>query len=121
MTSGPAGLLVPADRDRLEAITFDPAATVAFNEVTGCLAWSDEIPDGLSPAGREIVRDLLAARGLIHRGVPAEEWDRGSTVRMDLWNAALASGLRWNGFRRIVLTREQRALLERHLADTSLP
>jgi len=113
--------LSPADRALVEALVFDDAADVAYNAITACLVWADEVPRGLTPDGYETVRDLLGARGFIHRGVPIEDWDRGSTDRVDLWNAALAGGLRWPGFRRIALTRDQRALLERHLADDAIP
>lgn len=115
-------MLSAIDRTLVEGTLFDRHATPAFNEVTGCLAWPDELPDGLSTQGYDIVRDLLAARGLIHRGIPIDDWElEGYTDRIDRWNAALRSGLRWNGFQRIALTREQRELLDRHLADDSLP
>lgn len=113
--------LSPADRALVEALVFDTAADVSYNAITACLVWSDEVPPGLSRDGYDTVRDLLAARGFIHRGIPVEDWDRGFTDRVDRWNAALAEGLRWPGFRRLALTREQRALLERHLADESIP
>jgi hypothetical protein len=113
--------LSPADRALVEALRFDAAADVAYNAITACLVWADEVPRGLTPDGHETIRDLLGARGFIHRGIPIEDWDRGSTDRADRWNAALAEGLRWPGFQRLALTRDQRALLERHLADHSIP
>jgi hypothetical protein len=109
--------LSPADRERIEALWFDPDATIAFNEITACLVWSDEWPEGLSPAGYEYVRDLLGARGYLHRGVPLAEWDFGSSDRIERWTEAHASGLRWNGFRRLELGDRERALLERYLRD----
>jgi hypothetical protein len=108
-------VLSDGDRRLVDEQAFDPDAEASFNEVTWCLVWSDEIPDGLSRDGYEIVRDLLVARGLIHRGVPVESWDYGWMDRWERWNEALASGLRWNGFRRIGLTTAQRTLLSRHL------
>jgi hypothetical protein len=51
--------------------------------------------------------------------VPVAEWDFGSTERIERWNEALASDLRWNGFRRLELGPTERALLERYLADDS--
>jgi hypothetical protein len=114
-------MLSPSDRALVEALPFDAAAEVAYNAITACLVWADEVPKGLSREGYDIVRDLLAARGFIHRGVPIEDWDRGVSDRADRWNAALDAGLRWPGFRRLALTRDQRALLDRHLADDSIP
>ena len=109
------------DRALIEGLEFDASADVAYNVITACLVWADEVPTGLSRDGYDIVRDLLAARGFIHRGIPIEDWDRGVTDRADRWNAALAEGLRWPGFRRLALTRDQRALLDRHLSDDSIP
>ena len=108
-------LLSDDDRELVESLTFEADAGVSFNDITACLVWDDEVPDGLSRSGYHVVRDLLVARGLIHRGVPVEEWDYGWTERWDRWNEAIASGLRWNGFRRIALTQVQRALLEQYL------
>ena len=111
--------LSAADRELLEASVPGPAATVAFHEILGCLVWSDEVPPGLSPAGQDYVRDLLGARGYIHRGTPVEAWDFGATDRLERWNEALRTGLRWMGFQRLLLGPEHRALLERRLADES--
>jgi hypothetical protein len=102
--------LSPQDRALLESLPFDPNASAAYNEITGALAWSDEIPDGLSQAGYDYLRDLLAVRGYLHRGLPVER---------ERWDEALAVGLRWNGFRRVTLTTDQRALLERYIEDDS--
>jgi hypothetical protein len=107
------------DRERIEAVWFDPDATIAFSEIAGCLVWSDEVPEGLSPAGWDYLRDLLGARGYLHRGIPAREWDFGSPGRLERWNEARASGLRWNGFRRLDLGDDERQLLERYLRDDS--
>lgn len=114
-------MLGTTDRLLVEHQLFIEDATPAFNEVTGCLVWPDEIPEGLSREGFETVRNLLAARGLIHRGIVVEDWQAGFTELADEWNAALRTRLRWNGFQRIALTREQRATLDAYLADDSLP
>lgn len=110
-------MLSNADRALVEGQPFAAGSEPAYNEITACLVWPDEVPAGLSPAGYDVVRDLLGARGFIHRGVPIEEWDRGWTDRIERWNGAIGDGLRWNGFQRIALTSVQRALLERHLHD----
>jgi hypothetical protein len=109
-------VLSDADRELVEALDFLEAAEPSFNEVTACLVWPDEIPDGLSRDGYQIIRSLLIARGYLHRGVPVDEWDFGVPARWEAWNDVLLSGLRWNGFRRLALTAAQRAELRRHLA-----
>lgn len=113
--------LSPADRALVEALVFDADAEVSYHAIAACLVWADEVPAGLTPGGYETIRDLLVARGFIHRGLVIEDWDRGATERANLWNAALEEQLRWPGFRRLALTREQRAMLDRHLADDALP
>ena len=100
--------LSPDDRAAIEAVPFDPDASVAFHAILGCLVWSDEMPDDLTSDGLAYVRELLGVRGAVHR---AEDVD------LDAWNIARMTGLRWNGFRRLVLTPDQQALLARHLAD----
>lgn len=112
-------MLSDRDRELVESLPFDPNATAAFNAITACLVWSDELPSGLTPYGYDFMRDLLVARGYLHRGVPPEAWD--SPERLERWNEALAAELRWNGFRRVTLTGPQRALLYAHLADPSPP
>jgi hypothetical protein len=107
------------DRARVEAMPFDPAATAAYDELTGGLAWADELPDGLSPAGHELLRDLLGVRAYLHRGLPLEASGPGAAARAALWQDARASGLRWNGFRRLELTAEQWAILDRYVEDDS--
>lgn len=100
------------DRARIEAIRFDPDATAAYNELTGALTFSDEVPDGISAAAHAYLRELLGIRGYLHRGLPVDAAP---------WDEALASGLRWNGFRRATLSPDQRALLQRHIeADAEL-
>jgi len=105
------------DRALIEAQPFDPLATIAFHEIAGCLAWSDEVPDGLSADGTAYLRDLLTARGYLHRGLGVEAWDFGGPALAERWAEAHASGLHWNGFRRLVLTPPQRAAFERFLAQ----
>lgn len=100
--------LSPEDRALIEALPFDPSATAAYNEITGALAWSDEIPEGLSQAGHDYLRELLAVRGYLHRELP---------IARERWDEALAAGLRWNGFRRVTLTTDQQALLQRYISD----
>ena len=102
--------LSPDDRSAIEALAFDPDATIGFHEILGCLVWSDEMPPEVTNDGLAYLRDLLAIRGAIHRGEEAD---------LATWNLARMTGLRWNGFERLVLTPQQRALLAHYLADDS--
>jgi len=89
-----------------------PGAAPAFERIKYCLIWPDERPDGLSPAGQDLVADLWVARGLIHRGTPIDRYPS----YFDSWNGALVAQLGWNGFTRIALTLEQRTVLDEALA-----
>ena len=110
--------LGPEDRRQIESLPFDPLATISYHELAGCLVWSDEIPEGLSAAGYDYVRDLLSARGFMHRGIPPDSWPTGAEGPLaERWGEAHGSGLRWNGFQRLVLTPPQRAAFERFRAD----
>lgn len=103
-------MLSPADRAAIEGLPLDPDASIGFHELLGCLVWSDEIPDGLTNEGHAYLRELLGIRGAIHRGEDAD---------LATWNLARMTGLRWNGFGRLELTTQQRALLAHYLADDS--
>lgn len=100
--------LSPDDRARIEGVQFDPHATAAYNELTGALTFSDEVPGGITAAAHAYLRELLGIRGYLHRGLPVDATP---------WDAALASGLRWNGFRRATLSPDERALLQRYIED----
>ena len=102
--------LPPQDRSAIEALPFDPDATIAFHAILGCLVWSDELPDDLTSEGLAYLRELLGIRGAIHRGEPAD---------LDTWNLARMTGLRWTGFQRLVLTADQQDVLARYQADDS--
>jgi hypothetical protein len=113
--------LSPGDRELVDVQPFDPDASIAFHELLGCLVWSDEVPDGLTSAGRDYLRELLAVRGILHLGRPVDWPDGTRPDRAAAWRDALDSDLRWNGFRRIELTPEQRRLLEHYASDDGLP
>lgn len=100
--------LSPEDRAAIEAVPFDPDASINFHEILGCLVWADELPDDLTSDGLAYLRELLGIRGRIHRGRDAD---------LDAWNLARMTGLRWPGFQRLALTPEQEGLLARYLAD----
>ena len=96
---------------------FDAAATVAYNEVTACLVWADELPEGLSRDGYEVVRDLLAARGLIHRGIPIEDGTTAGPSAASVERGARArAALEW-----LPADRADRGAARRCLAATSDP
>jgi hypothetical protein len=102
--------LSPADRAVIEAVPFDPDATVGFHELLGCLVWSDEVPADLTNDGHAYLRELLGIRGAFHRGEEPE---------LEAWNAARMTGLRWNGFARLEATPQELALLAHYFADDS--
>lgn len=102
------------DRALIESIVADPAASPSFEEMRYCLIWPDEQIMGLSSPGYKMLGKLWTVRGMLHRQVPLEEWgltpDAGSRMLVT-WNDHLLGGLRWVGFTRLALTRDQRDYL----------
>ena len=107
-------MLSDRDRARLEAVPYDPAATPAYDDLGGFLAWPDELPSGLTPDGHAYVRDLLIARGHLHRNIAPEAWWPAEVLTR--WREASSRELAWNGFRRVVLRPEDAKFLERAMS-----
>ena len=110
-----------SDRDRalVEALVFEPALKPGYELLKGCLIWrEDEVPDGLTPDGYETLCDLLVARRFIHLGKPFPSAQ--SVIGCQLqptWETALASGLKWNGFRRLKLSPEDDRYLRESMVN----
>ena len=88
------------DRRLIEALCHDTKATPALEALKGCLVWTDEVPDGLSNTGHELLNDLLAARGMMHLGQQLQDLPR---AYRDAWTNAVESKLKWPGFARLRL------------------
>jgi hypothetical protein len=110
-------LFKDADRRLIEAQDFDETGEPAFELLKACLIWPDECPAGISNAGREVLNDLFIVRGFIHRGLPKIHWGLDPLYFSTLWENALASGIVWNGFRRIELLEKDYLYLVRSLSE----
>jgi hypothetical protein len=111
-------LLTVEERRVIESCSLDPSAVPAFEEIRYCLVWPDERTDEVMrmQGGYALLGDLWIVRGYIHRGVPVEDWGAfGGESFLETWNECVFGGLQWIGFRRIALTKQERAILDRAL------
>jgi hypothetical protein len=119
-------LLSPRDREVIESQKPDPNARSTISVLSHGLLWSDEVtPDlsRMSPEGWRVWYDLLAARSMLHAGYPVgaipknvgdfeRAWWNENVWKV--WNAALAEGVKWIGFRRLKLSPEERAMFDKY-------
>jgi hypothetical protein len=109
----------PDDRDILQTLVFDPTAEPAFELMKSCLVWPDERPVRISKDGYELLGDLWAIRGYLHRSVPSEQWGLDPAYFREVWTNALRDIPDWPGFKRLDLSDEARAYLARCLEEAS--
>lgn len=109
----------PDDRDTLRSLVFDPAATPNFEFLKACLVWPDERPERITEPGYELLRDLWSVRGFLHRGIPTEKWGLDPNYFQAVWSHALQDVPEWPGFRRLQLSDEDQAYLNKCLAETA--
>jgi hypothetical protein len=62
------------DRAILRQLVFDPACEPSYELMKSCLVWPDERPLRISREGYELLGDLWAVRGFLHRGIPLSQW-----------------------------------------------
>ena len=115
-----SSLFSDQDLRLIEALQYDASLTPSFDAMKACLVWSDERPEGLSPAGYETLCDLWIVRGYIHRAVPRDEWgvDPVSGYFQEFWDSVEAERPDWPGFRRMVLNDEDKRYLDTCLRDS---
>jgi hypothetical protein len=109
--------LSAADVASLRALRLDPLAKPSFESLKACLVWPDERPSNISSSGYELVCDLWATRGFMHRGLKQEDWGLDPAHFRRAWEYGLRVAPDWPGFGRLTLTAEDRVYLERCLAD----
>lgn len=103
------------DREALGRLVYDPGATPSFEMLKCCLLWPDERAKNVSPAGYELLTDLWAVRGFMHRMVPRSEWGLDPAHFERAWEFGMREIPRWPGFKRIVLGDAERVYLEQCL------
>ncbi|WP_169796740.1 hypothetical protein [Chondromyces crocatus] len=81
--------------------------------------WLDEAHVHIGKEGYKLLIDLWIVRGYIHRGIPPERWELDPVYFQDVWRNALRDIPGWIGFKRLTLSSEDRALLERSLKEAA--
>jgi hypothetical protein len=109
--------LSDADRKKLEELRFDPKAEPSFNLMKSCLVWPDELAEGLSRDGYELLGDLWIVRGFFHRGVPREQWGLDPAYFEGVW--AENETVKWPGFLRLQLSDRDKKYLADSLAEAA--
>lgn len=96
----------------IEALQYDPALKPCFDVMRDCLIWTDERPDGLTPAGYEALIDLWIARSFIHQEKEFSSHTLDPQYFEAIWKRAQAQGFNWPGFNRLTLSDEDKEFYE---------
>jgi hypothetical protein len=100
------------DARLIRALEYDRRAVAGFEVIKTCLIWSDETPSDMSNEGRALLGDVLGARGMLHRGIAVHEMP---STFAQAWMDFQRDFPGWPGFRRTVLSPEERAYLTTEL------
>jgi hypothetical protein len=100
------------DLSCFERLVFDESLEPSFEYMKSCLTWGDERPTGLSKDGLEFLYDLWIVRGFIHRSIAEKDWGLDPEYFKHVWEYGLNIVPQWPGFKRLVLTGQERQYLE---------
>lgn len=105
------------DLEQIEQLVFEPNLKPNFDAIKFCLMWQDEKPARISIEGYEKLCDLWIARSFIyHRKLPRERWGLDPDYFWTVWQTALNENIKWPGFRRINLLREDENFLNQQIS-----
>lgn len=96
----------------IEGLVYDPNLEPSYEFLKGCLIWTDERPDGLTPAAYDSLCSLWMARGLLHRGFNLSDDPIDPAFTKDLWERAIRQVPQWPGFRRLDIGEKDRNYLQ---------
>lgn len=97
--------------EAINNLKFDKDLKPRFEEIKYCLIWADEVDESLSRMSRELVYDLLIYRGLLHRELPRDEWPVNLEYFDKVFKYANEKVPNWIGFKRMILSEEDKAYL----------
>ncbi len=109
------------DLKLIESLQYDSGLKPCFDIMRDCLIWTDERPDGLTPAGYESLIDLWIARSFIHQGKDFSSHSLDPQYFEDIWKRAQAQGFKWSGFNRLILSEEDKEFYEREKKAMNQP
>jgi|GEM_PF-370884 len=105
------------DRNLIETSVYDPALEPRFNALSGCLNWNDEAPSGITSEAYGVLSSLWVARSLMHQGLTFSDHPINPEYSQRVWQQAVHEIPNWPGFKRLVLSEEDKALYAELLAD----
>lgn len=88
----------------IESLVYDASLEPTYSPMRNHLTWTDEMPEGLTPEGYEVLCDLWIARSYIHRGLEFSEHPLDPDHIRDFWDRALKQNFQWPGFKRLNLS-----------------
>ncbi|MFZ6781414.1 hypothetical protein ACO0LD_31710 [Undibacterium sp. Ji83W] len=105
------------DAELFRSLVLDADEEPTFDLLKYCLTWPDERPIGrLSTEGSEFLSDLWIVRGFIHRSLPKDQWGLDPLYFEEVWEFGLANFEQWPGFKRLVLSENDKTYLTSCLA-----
>jgi len=105
------------DLELIESSVYNPDLTPLFDIMRDSLFWKDEYPDGLTPEGTDNLIDLISARSFLHRGEDFSEFKLAPDRFRLVWERAQKQGFRWAGFKRLTLSKKDKAYYEQKLKE----
>ncbi len=101
-------LFSDSDLSLIERLEYRPGLKPTYDPMKNFLVWEDEQDFNLSPAGWEMINDLLFARSFIHRNLDFFAWPLGPEHYKSSWEQAIHDNLKWPGLKRLVLSEEDK-------------
>lgn len=100
------------DLELIQALVLDPSSEPMYCSFRAYLQWPDELPNGISPEGYDTLCDLWTARACRYHGLKLHSSLNQDTFAQ-VWDRAIAQGIKWPGFSRLELNERDREYYER--------
>lgn len=104
----------------IDSLVYDPSLEPSFEFLKACLVWSDERPDGLTPAAYDKLCSLWVARSLLHNGLDFSDHPINPEYCRKLWQRAIEEIPDWPGFKRLTLTQKDKVYYREELEKSQM-
>lgn len=94
------------DLELIQSLVYDPTLEPSYEYLKGCLVWSDERPNGVTPDAYRNISSLWVARSLLHRGLTLADHPINPAYAQDIWDRAIHQIGNWPGFKRLTLSQK---------------
>jgi hypothetical protein len=103
----------------MESLVYDANLEPSYEFLKGCLVWTDERPEGLTPAAYDKLGSLWIARSLLHRGLDFSDHPINPEYCRNLWERAIRQVSNWPGFKRLTLSEKDKRYYETKMNEAS--